>query len=165
MKRLSVLMVAAVAATIAASGCGQDSDASRVRPAAVTANTAGSCVKLASGAITQKIDGYREYKRGHGTAPSGERVANAGDWAYASAPVNVPGPGTYTFKFGPIADGLDAPTAFSIFPPDGFTGSIGPSENGAIKEATDPDGKRYLLVDLSVSGNVSPCDNFVAFIA
>lgn len=161
MRKLSIAVAAPVAAMIAISGCGQGSEGANVRPAAATE----SCARLSEVDISQKIEGYREYKRAHETAPGGERVANYGYWAYASAPVNVTGPGTYTFKFGPIVDEFDVPKAFSVFPSDGFLGSIGPSESGEIKEIVDADGKRYLLADLSVFGDVTPCDSLIVFIA
>lgn len=161
--KLFTVIATSVAITMAVAGCGQGSENASVRPAATA--TAGACARLTAADISQKLEEYREYKRSHETGPGGEKVANYGDWAYASAPVNVTGPGTYTFRFGPLADGADAPKVFSMFPSSGFLGSVGPSEKGVMREVSDADGKRYLLVDLAVFGKVVPCDSLIVFIA
>ncbi|WP_128422968.1 hypothetical protein [Frankia sp. EI5c] len=93
----------------------------------------------------------------------GTQIENAGDYAYASLPIDITGPGKYTIKVGPLDEGFDYPrnpTGFA-FSTDGFAGQARPT--GKPEMITDSDGKEYLQLEITVE-NSGPCKSFVMFV-
>jgi hypothetical protein len=87
---------------------------------------------------------------------------NAGDWAYASLPVDISSDGVFNFYFGPLASSFDWPNnpsgiAFDYDPP-GFDGTIQPDSDGHITSVA-MSGARYLVVPFSVHGLKTPCSS------
>ena len=107
--------------------------------------------------ITQKAT--RTSANSHGKA-----AANAGGFAYASAPVDYRGPGPYTFQFGPLATDFNYPASPSgvtfDFPAD-FPGRIRPSSSHAAAIVADGKGERDFEVTFEISGDATACSNLV----
>ncbi|WP_152991408.1 hypothetical protein [Frankia sp. R43] len=93
------------------------------------------------------------------------QIGNPGDYAYASLPIDLTGPGRYTLKFGPVDEGFDYPRiqkSVAFLPADDFAAQVETAHTTEM--ITDPDGKRYLKVDVTIK-NIDPCTSFVMFIA
>lgn len=99
---------------------------------------------------------------------------NAGDYAYPSQPVDIHGPGTYSFDFGPLGKGefvnsplpgsRTDPTAPGIelyFPPDNpprnFTFTAEPST--VVKN-----GARYIRQVIQIDDGMRPCTQLVVWL-
>ncbi|KPM56567.1 hypothetical protein ACG83_01205 [Frankia sp. R43] len=99
------------------------------------------------------------------SATSEPQTTNSGDYAYASLPIDLSGPGRYTLRFGPVDDFFDVPRIIPMVAfqqADDFTGQV--SHAGGLAMVTDPDGKRYLKTDVEIK-EVRPCTSFVMFIS
>ena len=92
-----------------------DQSASTIAPAA---STSGERV---GGSEAWRLEGERlREAKSQQTAPEGMNVANAGDWALQSEPINVVAPGEYIVRTGPAPDWFDYPAnpqAFSFNAP------------------------------------------------
>lgn len=98
------------------------------------------------------------------------KMANEGDWAYSSLPLDVGVAGAYVAKFGPLPPSFDWPTKVSRpeeirgaglnFPPD-FRGDIMFSGAPTI---TSRGGERFLEVPITIDRNPRPCTQLVLWI-
>lgn len=97
---------------------------------------------------------------------AGSPPANAGDWAYASDPVDVEGPGTYAFRFGSIDKDFDFPrTPVGVtFDFGGFLGRVTPTSGRGPIITSGADGSRYFEAWFDVAGGVLPCTDLVIFV-
>jgi hypothetical protein len=166
-------MTLAVATTIVVGGARFDSSGSPepksdIAGAAPTGKCAGA--DWGSPATGQK---FRDNKRlaDQRRSLSGIRgdkleMANRGDFAYGSLPVEVAAPGTYSFQFGPVPDSFrpgksPAGLAFA-FPPD-FSADmvvIGEPAPGIVMKGEE----RYFQQSFVVNSVKTPCSAVVAWI-
>lgn len=99
---------------------------------------------------------------------------NAGDYAYSSQPVDVPGPGTYTFDFGPLDPDqftyVSGPVS-RLHPPGPGIVLYFPYDYPVIHSAAAEtsivvkDGARYLRQQIELSGEVRPCTQLVVWLS
>ncbi|CUU56082.1 hypothetical protein Ga0074812_106337 [Parafrankia irregularis] len=186
--RFSVIVAGALGVALSA-GCGGDTEGATVTAAgaATTVATADTAAPVATAGATQpagssgppctRVDvpaellRIRAGKREMATAPppklsatSEPQTTNSGDYAYASLPIDLTGPGRYTLRFGPVDDFFDVPRiqmGVAFQQADDFTAQVHPV--GRSEMTTDPDGKRYLKFDVQIE-NVSPCTSYVMFV-
>jgi hypothetical protein len=158
----------AILACVAVSGCGGNrnpnaSASVRIANAPTSAITDRPCTKVD---VAQRLSKIRQDKVGL-RPPTDGPVANAGDWAFASGPVNIAGPGSYMFRFGPLTREFDLKvtvTGFHYIVPEDFPGELKPiaSKGPHIVSA---DGSRYLEAVLEAHGNgLKPCNGLIVFI-
>ena len=106
----------------------------------------------------QKIIHDKEQANLH-PQPSGQVSGNAGLYAYASRPVDVSGPGTYRFDFGPVSSDF-VPSGFVYMLPPDF--QVDNMPLGPLSLVT-VDGSKYLEGSISLGGKVPTCRGLVAW--
>jgi hypothetical protein len=99
------------------------------RATSAAPNPTGNCSQLDPAARAAELRGQ---KQRNSVAPDGSPANNRGDWAYPSIPQNISGPGTYTFRFGPLADDFTLSRGFVASPPPDFTGTVKPATEPRI---------------------------------
>ena len=163
-RRITALAVALCLPAIVA-GCGQAKSAARnearVRVAASLApcsSPAGWSAQSGHGQEIRKGKAALEEQAG-ALGP----LADAGDWAYQSLPVDVPGDGDYTLEFGPLRASFNWPGS-----PSGFTLDQPPS-TWRFHPVSRPrivslSGGRYLEQTYHISRVDSPCSGLIAWI-
>lgn len=147
-RRIAAIVVLGVALGLAGCGRGTGTQAAP-EPVAVTA---GGTSRAAASAEWQRegerliADKHRQAENG----PYGTDIANWGDWADQSEPVDIRGAGTYEMRV-PVSADFDppnSPSAFAINTPPDFTGAWQVTKN----EVRDVDGQRFLVLTLQIDG-------------
>lgn len=99
--------------------------------------------------------------------------SNAGDYAYPSQPIDIHGPSTYTFDFGPLdqdqffnspSPGSHAePSApnIALFAPPDYQVQLAPTTEPSI---VTKDGGRYLRQPIELTGDPRPCTQLVIWL-
>lgn len=94
------------------------------------------------------------------------QATGPGTWAFASQPVDIAGPGDYTFRFGPLTAEFDygkTVTSVAYVPPSDFAGQVTPLPKEDPSVVSDG-GQRYFQLTMHVGGAVVPCTGLVMFI-
>ncbi|MET7397634.1 hypothetical protein ABZS66_29520 [Dactylosporangium sp. NPDC005572] len=160
--RITAALIASLAALAA---CGSDPPAARPAGARPDPPTDGRCTGIDPAV---RLGQLRAAKASL-TRPPGKDsklAANAGEYAYASAPVDVAGAGKYTFRFGPVPAAFDYPTSpssLSFDTPGDFHGQV------TMDLQRDPalvqhDGARFLEAYAEVTSDLGPCTALVIFL-
>jgi hypothetical protein len=114
--------------------------------------------------ITQKTEMTRR------ASPYYQNPANGTDWALASEPVDLTGPGLYVFRFTGIPADFDfrtKPGGFNLIRPNDFNGQLRPAADGGRGVVTDPDGSRIFELPLRLEdgpGRTTTCTGLIMFI-
>ncbi len=159
MKRLSLVTAATILAVAPIAGCGQ------VTPSEAAAPQPSKSASCGQGDTQSRSDAIRAEKRANPLAPDGRPAANAGDFAYASRPQDLAGPGRYVFEFGPVGGDFNfpvAPSALTYDFPAGFTGNAKAATTAKPQVVRLIDDNRYLRVSFDIDGTFPPCRSFVA---
>lgn len=102
--------------------------------------------------------------------------SNSGDYAYPSQPVDIKGPGTYAFDFGPLDPDrfVNFPPPVSDVQPPGppIALHFPPDYSASFRPTFDPkpsivikNGARYLRQMIVVSGDVRPCNQLILWLS
>ncbi len=100
---------------------------------------------------------------------NGKPSANAGDYVYASQPVDIAGPGSYTFSFGPLAEDFRypmSPSGLGFKVPGDYRGRLAPAagKSDEARIVLGPDGARYLEISFSLMGDTVSCSELTVFL-
>ncbi|WP_238010053.1 hypothetical protein KZZ52_20340 [Dactylosporangium sp. AC04546] len=160
--RITAVLIASFAALAA---CGANPPAPRPAGPRPDPPTDGRCTGIDPAV---RLGQLRAAKASLTRAPGKDSklASNAGDYAYASAPVDIAGAGKYTFRFGPMPAAFDYPTSpssLSFDTPADFHGQV------TMDLQLDPafvqhDGARYLEAYAEVTNDLDPCTALVIFL-
>lgn len=163
MKSPRSVLAVALLATVLLSGC-----ATKERSARPTgASQATACPSTDPASYATQL--RQQKARALASIPGAEPATASTDknYVYTSQPVDITGPGSYTFRFGPVADDYNypvSPASFGMGPAGRVPFSLKPSKDDAAHVVKETDGSRYLETTLEVSGDVRPCPGLVLFL-
>jgi hypothetical protein len=156
-------LVVASTVVINVSGWGRQSAAESVAAAPVDGCTGPEWAGVSTG---RKFRDNKRVAQQQRASTASFKMANEGDFAYGSRPVDVSAPGTYSFLFGPVpatfVPGKSPAGLAFAFPPDFSANMVvaGDPKPGIVVR----DGVRYFEQAFVIDTVKTPCSTLVAWI-